>query len=234
MTLLGAQGDAGSIRVLLDVQLAVAGDQEAARRLAEAVTSTDIQPMDVAQAYIGLAQLALRQGRHDDALAHAAHAVDLTDHPGPLGPQSRAVLRTAAAVVHLCVAEARPLVDPGVRAEALAVELLTRARDEALTSQDAPVLGSWALGGAALAAYRGSFENARELWTLGNRLGAKVVRVFQGGHGARLTAAVAEQDGREPLRERPVVEATDRIRELMDGLLDRLRPSGGTPPAPGA
>ena len=232
MALLGAQQDAGSIRVLLDIQLALAGDPEAAGRLGTAAATADLLEGDVAQARIGLAQVARQQERHGDALAHAEAAMALMDDANLGLQQVRVVFRVAAAVVHLGVAEDCPVVDAGVRAEARATALLTRARDEALASPDMPVLGSWALGGAALAAYQGSFANARELWTLGTRLGARVVQVFQGHYGARLTAALGDEDSREPLvaawRERSVVEATGWVRELMDGL---LRPSGGTPPA---
>ncbi|GAA2557663.1 BTAD domain-containing putative transcriptional regulator [Winogradskya consettensis] len=90
MQLVGAAQDARAARVLLDTQLALAGDAEAEERLLEAGS---------AQAHLGLAQLAFQRGDHDGALAHAD--VLLED----------AEFRVAAAVICLWIAEESRAVD---------------------------------------------------------------------------------------------------------------------------
>jgi hypothetical protein len=101
--------------------------------------------------------------------------------------------------------------------------LLTRARADALSSSDMLTLGSWALGGAALAAHRGDVERARELWALGVRLSSGVAYLFQQGYGERLTAALGTGADRESLlatwSDLTVAERTGRVRALMDELL---------------
>ena len=71
------------------------------------------------------------------------------------------------------------------------------------------------------------------------RLGANLVNLFQPGQDERLASALGTEHERDELlaewRERPVAEATDRIREA-DGRNARasLRPSCGTRAAPAA
>ncbi|WP_410622464.1 FAD-dependent oxidoreductase [Amycolatopsis sp. cmx-8-4] len=89
LALVGAAQDARSTRVLLDTQLALAGDAEAERRLRETAGSADL---DVHQARLGLAQPAWRRGRPDEATAHA----DALLRAGP-----PAVFRIAVAVLHV-------------------------------------------------------------------------------------------------------------------------------------
>ena len=62
---------------------------------------------------------------------------------------------------------------------------------------DMPVLGSYALGAAELAAYRDDLGSARELWAIGMRLGANVTLLFQLGLGARLAEALGDTDSRD-------------------------------------
>ncbi|RZT78024.1 putative ATPase [Micromonospora violae] len=221
MDLLGATQDARSIRVMLDVQLALAGDPEAERRLDEAATPGHGELTDVAQARLGLAQLAWQRGRYDDALAHADEVTHtLAGWTGP-PPQPRVVLRVAVAVLHLRVAEARRV--PGTEAAGQAAALLSLARDEALASKDLPVIGAWASGGAELAACREDVGTARQLSALATRIGTHIEMFFPAGKGERLNAALGDEEQREPLlaawRERPVAAAVSRIRELMDDLL---------------
>jgi hypothetical protein len=209
MDLLGAVEDADSIRVLRDTQLAQAGDDAAAARLAGAIAAADLQSMDSAQAHLGLAQHSWLRGRYDAVLEHADRAMTIADGTAVPLPQMRVVLAVAAAVLHLRVAAARER-PAGERP----VQLLRGARDEALPSLDVPALGSWALGGAALAKHRGEAAVARELWALGLRCGANILPLFERGD-----AITGEDDGADAWRDRPVTEVTDRIRVVMDGLL---------------
>lgn len=224
LDLIGAVQDAGSIRVLLDVQLANAGDDDAVLRLREVSTSQDVRQGDVAQAHLALGQLAWQQQRHGDALRHADVVLEIVD--GLLdvpAPQTRVALQIAVAVLYLRVAVAMPASEAQEHADARAITLLARSREEALSALDIPTLGSWALGGAALAAHRGDVERARELWALGVRIGAGVVYLFQHGYDERLTAALGTEDDRESLlatwSSQSLAERTGRIRELMDELL---------------
>ncbi|MET8306678.1 BTAD domain-containing putative transcriptional regulator [Micromonospora sp. NPDC005173] len=221
MELVGATQDARSIRVRLDVQLALAGDPEAERRVGETATSGQAEQMDIAQARLGLAHLAWQRARYDEALAHADGVTrTLAEWAGP-PPQPRAMLRVAVAVLYLRVAEVRR--SSADDAETQAATLLALAAADALSSRDLPVIGAWALGGAELAAYRGDVGAARELSALGTRIGTHVETFFPPGHGERLIAALGDEEQREPLlaawRERPVAAAVARIRELMDDLL---------------
>ncbi|PYC75081.1 transcriptional regulator [Micromonospora arborensis] len=221
MDLLGATQDARSVRVMLDVQLAVAGDPEAERRLGETAIPGHAELTDVAQARLGLAQLAWQRERYDDALAHADEVTrTLAGWTGP-PVQPRVVLRVAVAVLYLRVAEARRT--PGTEAAVQAAALLSLARDEALASKDLPVIGAWASGGAELAACREDVGAARALTALATRIGTHIEMFFPAGKGERLNAALGDEEQREPLlaawRERPVAAAVTRIRELMDDLL---------------
>ncbi|GAA2338015.1 BTAD domain-containing putative transcriptional regulator [Dactylosporangium salmoneum] len=226
MELLGAAEDAGSMRVLLDVQLAQDGDDDAAERLRAVADAPAPIPrpdglpaMDAAQANLGLAQHAWLRGRPADMVAHAERAWALADDlgvPAPV-PQIRMVFGAAAAVLCLRAGEAT--------ARRRAVELLEATREEALSGMDVPALGSWAIGVAALAAHFGDDDAARELWALGERCAAQIGFLFGGGADPRVDAALG--DARAALldhwRERPVTEVTDRIRERADELLQTLR-----------
>ncbi|MFJ6151347.1 BTAD domain-containing putative transcriptional regulator [Micromonospora profundi] len=221
MELVGATQDARSIRVRLDMHLALGGDPEAARRLRETATSGQADQADVAQARLGLAHLAWQQARYDEALAHADEVSrTLAAWVGP-PPQPRVMLRVGLAGLHLRIAEARPASAGDV--DSRTVALLTLARDDALASRDLPVIGAWALGGAELAAYRGDVGVARELAALATRIGSHVESFFPPGYGERLIATLGDEEQREPLlaawRERPVAMATARIRDLMGDLL---------------
>ncbi|MEU0548682.1 BTAD domain-containing putative transcriptional regulator [Micromonospora sp. NPDC005979] len=221
MEMIGAQQDARSVRVRLDVHLALNGEEEAERRLAELVGSGQAEQVDVAQALLGLAQLAWRRERYDEALARADEVSRiLVDWTGP-PPQPRVMLRTAAAVLYLRVAHARR--DTGGAADARAASLLSAARDDALTSRDLPVIGAWASGGAELAASRGDVETARELFAIARRIGTHMEMFLPAGQGEQLIAALGDESRREQLlaawRERPVAVAVARIRALMDDLL---------------
>lgn len=149
-------------------------------------------------------------------------------------PQPRVVLRVAVAVFHLRVAQVWPTARR--TADVRAVGLLAQAGVEAVSSRDLPVIGTWALGGAELAACRDDVETARELFVLGVRLGSNSTTFFPPGTGERLTAALGDEQWREPLlagwRARQPGLAATRIHELMDDLLGLVRPSDGTPAAP--
>ncbi|MEU5910438.1 BTAD domain-containing putative transcriptional regulator [Micromonospora sp. NPDC047527] len=221
MELVGATQDARSIRVRLDMHLALGGDPEATRRLRETATSGQAEQGDIAQARLGLAHLAWQQARYDEALAHADEVNrTLAEWVGP-PPQPRVMLRVGLAGLHLRIAEVRP--ESAGDVDSRAVALLALARDDALASRDLPVFGAWALGGAELAAYRGDVGVARELAALATRIGSHVESFFPPGYGERLIATLGDEEQREPLlavwRERPVAVATGRIRELMGDLL---------------
>ena len=99
-----------------------------------------------------------------------------------------------------------------------AVDLLADATPEALATQDMPVLGGFALGIAELAAHRGDDALARDLWSVGMRLGANLVMLFQLGIDGPLAAVLGDDDERERLlavwRDQPPNAAAARIREL--------------------
>jgi hypothetical protein len=230
LALVGAAEDARSTRVLLDTQLALTGDVEAERRLRAAAGPEHLDETDACQAHLGLAELAWRRGRYEEALAHADALI-----PVIAGDPGRTEFRVAVAVLHLWVAGTRPtpettadIADPRVvgtwAADARAVYALRDSRTEVLAAHDRELLGTWALGGAELAAFRGDTATARELWALGTRVGTNVSRFFPQGRGERLAAALGDQESREPLLAEagelagPAVHG--RVRVLMDGLLE--------------
>ncbi|MGX4654472.1 BTAD domain-containing putative transcriptional regulator [Micromonospora sp. SCSIO 07396] len=234
MELIGATQDVRAARVVLDVQLALRGDPAAERRLVETATPGRGEEVETAQAGLGLARLAWQRGRHAEALDHADAVVrSLAGWTGP-PPQPRVVLRVAVAVLRLRIAEVWPAARRDV--DLRATELLATAGAEALSSRDLPVIGTWALGGAELAAWRDDVGTARELFALGTRLGSNSAAFFPSGIGERLTAALGDEARREPLlagwRARPAPAAVARIGELMDDLLGRIRPADGTRAAP--
>ncbi|MDG4780935.1 BTAD domain-containing putative transcriptional regulator [Micromonospora sp. WMMD961] len=221
MELVGATQDARSIRVRLDVQLALGGDEDAERRLGETAALGQAEQMDAGQALLGLAHLAWQRGRYDEALGHADEVTRvLAGWVGPQ-PQPRVMLRATAAIIYLRVAQTGQV--SGTDATAQAVALLSLARDDALTSRDLPVIGAWASGGAELAASRGDVDAARELSALAKRIGTQIEMFFPFENGERLNAILGDEEQREPLlaawRERPPAAAISRIRELMDDLL---------------
>jgi len=221
LKLVGAAQDAQSIRVMLDVQLAQAGDPEAERRLHELAASEQAEKMDAAQANLGLAHLAWQRGRYDEAGRYADSMTRVLTDVTPLGPQPWNMFRVAVMVIHLRIAEAES--SPAAAADARAADVLTVARDEVLSAHDGPLLGVWALGGAELAAFRGDVEATRELWALGMRIGASVSRLFPRGEGERLAAALGDEEDREPLlagaRALRPPAVNERIRALMQELL---------------
>jgi hypothetical protein len=207
------------------MQLALAGDPDAEHRVREVAAADHAGEMDAAMALLGLAQVAWQRKRYDDVLRYADGVIQAAGRLSP-HPQPRVMFRVAAAVLHLQVAEIRadqpradqPRVDQAGRP---AADILRLARDEVVGSHDSPMVGSWALGGAELAAFHGDAESARELWSLSMRVGATVGRIFPQGQGQRLTVALA--DDREPLlagsSRLTVTEALTRIREVMDRVL---------------
>nr|BFE57069.1 BTAD domain-containing putative transcriptional regulator [Dactylosporangium thailandense] len=225
MELLGAADDVGSIRVLLDVQLAQRGDDEAAERLLEVVRAAGaerpagIQGMDSIQAYLGLAQHAWLHGRAEEAVAFAERAAASADRAGTPVPQVRLVFFVAAAAFRLRA--------HGRAGAERAAGLLADVRTEALGDIDAPALGSWALCAAALAAHLGDPASARELWALGERCSPVAMHLFDPGADPVLDAAREPDPAAErrlaAWRTRPMTEVTDRIRELVDVLLQTLR-----------
>ncbi|WP_238432631.1 ATP-binding protein [Micromonospora tarensis] len=221
MEVIGAAQDARSIRIRLDVQLALAGDREAERRLADTAVAGEAEEMDIAQARLGLAHLAWQRERYDEALGHAEGVTRVLAGWTGAPPQPRVIFRVAVAVLRLRLGQVRHGSEPA--GHAAATGLLALARDEALGSNDLPVIGAWALGGADLAAHRGEVAAARELCVLGSRIGGHVGTFFPPGNGERLTAALGSEEQREPLsaawRERPVAVVVARIREVMDDLL---------------
>ena len=129
MELVGAAQDARSIGVLLDVQQALAGEDGALDRLHEVTRSPQVEDMDVAQAYLGLAHVAWEGDDVADAVRYAEAATAMIQGDAIHAPQARILFRVAAAVVHL-----RSAGTPGIderTALPRAVELLELARVEA-------------------------------------------------------------------------------------------------------
>ncbi|NUU19490.1 transcriptional regulator [Cellulomonas humilata] len=220
LELVGAMQDVRSIRVMLDVQRALDGDADALTRLREVTTSTQMDDGDAAQALLGLAHVACRAGRAEEALDSAEAAAAIVASMTVTVPQVRIAFRVATAVVHLRVAAMQP--SSAAASAATAAELITAAAPEARVTTDMPVLGSFGLGVAELAAHRGDTGLARELWAAGIRLGANLVMMFQLEIEGPLAAALGDDDDRErllaPWRERSSTAAADRIRELTADL----------------
>ena len=221
LSLIGAVQDVGAIRVRLDVRLALSGDLAAAERLRDPSIT---EGMQLAQARLGLAHLACRQGQYAEAVTYAEEVSAIAGGPEVPWPQQRVLIRTAVAILYLRVFD-----EGGTRARGdrlhfdRAFTLLGLVEEEQFSARDSPEVGSWALGGAALAAHRGDDRLARELWSVGVRLGANVGYLFPQGHGERLTAALGEEDDREPVPigsgDSALVAGVARIRALMAQLL---------------
>jgi len=230
LELIGAFGDARGIRVLLDVQQALHGDEEAYARVQTVASSDQVDEGDAAQAELGLAHIALMRGRHDEAVAHAEAAlVRVVDRPvNP--PQARALTRATAAMIHLRSATAAgggrtAGATTVAAAEERAVELLRAAADDAVPGSDMPIVGAYAMGLAELAAFRGLRSPTVELHAIGTRLGANLQWMFEqdgsGQVGGFVGDAAARAAAVEPLRTvRPSVLAA-RVGELAEELLAR-------------
>ncbi|MFF5234611.1 BTAD domain-containing putative transcriptional regulator [Dactylosporangium sp. NPDC000521] len=202
MDLLGASDDLGSIRVMLDARSAFGGDAAAAERLRAVAGSTDSRRHDAGLASLVLAQLAMAHGDPSTARAHMTRVLAVIDSIEVGVPQLRVLYRSAVAVLWLRLEDADR-----------AAELLLLAWDEALSTHDVPILGAWALAGAALAGVR-SAGLSGELWALGLRVGGNPEHLFPDGG-----PAVGAVEDTWRWHERPVTEATDRIRALMSDLL---------------
>lgn len=224
LELVGALQDARSARVLLDVRRALAGDSEALGVLQD-VVATGADVTDVAQAQLGLAYLALREGRFDDAVAAADQTIALVSERDLPIPQIRTVFRVACAMVHLSIADRTARQDPAraAAARAQARTLLRLAAPDAEGASDMPVLGSLAIGVADLAALGGRAEEARELWASGTRLGANLARMFRLDVSEHLGAALGDDDARtaavDALRPVPVATVVARLHALVAAVL---------------
>lgn len=177
LELVGATQDARRLRLLLDVQRAVDGATDGLAALHEVVASPQADVMDRAQALLGLAVVALHAGDHDEAYRLAVRAARTTDDDTSPIPQGRIVTRVAAAVLVLQATGAAADAAARARTDALVVATLASCAPEVVDLPDMPVVGSFALGGAELAAWRGDDEAALELWALGTRLGANLTAV---------------------------------------------------------
>jgi predicted ATPase/DNA-binding SARP family transcriptional activator len=231
MELVGAAQDARSIGVLLDVQQALAGDQDAEKRLRDLTAAVradhldavqaqlDLHDFDLVQAHLGLAHLAWQRADYDEVLAHGDAVSRASATRTDRLPQRQLLFQVAVAILYLRVAGARPETRP--RTEAEAVRLLALVRDEAVSTRENPLAGAWALGGAELAMLRGAGETARELWSLGIRDGAVIALLFPPGEADRFAAPGDADQPTPPGDGRPGQRAApdSRIRELMDGLL---------------
>lgn len=236
LVLIGAAGDAASVRVLLDGQRALDGDAEARERLARTAVDPRADPVDAAQAGLGLAQLAWQEARYDDVLDRLDAVARITASPPYVVPQARVVARSAAASLLLRVSDVRGRAAPADSAAvadpvpaatagtttatvARATDLLRLARVEALSTMDIPVLGSCVLAAAELAAHLDRPELARELAGLGARLGASVIYQFQDAPSDRLAAVLAAAPAPTGWQDGPISAVIERTRELLDDLL---------------
>ncbi|MEV4703827.1 BTAD domain-containing putative transcriptional regulator [Actinoplanes sp. NPDC049316] len=219
MEMLGAAQDARSFRVVLDGQLARAGDAEAERRLHETVTSGHAEPEQVAQAYLGLAHVAWQRREHDEVLRYADAVIGTFGGFTEPMPQLRVLFAVTVAALYVTVAGERPVEGADARATAL----LAQVRDEGLPLQDAQFAGGWGLGGAVLAAYRGDADSAGELWAAARRIGAYDRMMFPSGDSGRLAVALGDEDHRRALlaacADETVAATVARIHELMARLL---------------
>jgi predicted ATPase len=212
----GAMHDGRSIRSQLDLQRALAGDTDARARLAATTRSSQVEDSDVVPAHLGLAQVAAQAGRVREAVEHAEAAAALLTSAGIPMPQARVVFLVAVAVLHLRIG-----VLPGgdvTAAQRRAADLLRAATPDAAATPDMPVLGTYALGFAELAAHQGHPDRARELWALGTRLGAHHLVFLQLDETGVIADVIGEDAAREARlgvwRARPAGEAAARVREL--------------------
>jgi len=218
----GAQADARSVRVLLLVEHAIAGDDDAVRSLEELAANPQLDPMDRAQADAGLARVAWQQGRRQDAIAHGDAAAERAG-ASVLLAQARILFRLAAATVRMRVGW---LDDPDrTDVDDKAVAWLLASHEEAMVTLDMPILGSHAIVVAELCAIRRDDERAVELWALGTRLGANLRTLLALGQDSRLDAILGDAEQQEarvaPLRElrpQPVAERLRRIASEALGL----------------
>jgi hypothetical protein len=210
----GAQSDARSVRVLLLVEHAIAGDADAVRTLEELAANPQLDPMDRAQAEAGLARVAWEQGRHRDAIAYGDRAAERAE--GVVVSQARIVFRLAAAMVRMRV---RWLDEPErTDVDEKTLAWLGAARDEAMLTLDMPILGSYGIALAEACAIRRDDERAVELWALGTRLGANLRTLLALGDDSRLDELLGDADARQlrvaPLRELRPQDVADRLRAL--------------------
>ncbi|ROS23686.1 putative ATPase [Cellulomonas sp. PhB150] len=223
LEIVGAMQDARSIRLLLDVQRAIAGQEDALVRVEQTARSEQADDTDVAQARLGLAQIAWSDGRLADASRYADSAIDVALSGVVRVPQAHVVFMVAAATIHVRAAEEGDAAGRAA-AEARATDLLRRATAEAKGISDMPVLGSFALGCAELAASRDEVAVAVELFALGTRLGANMGSMFQLGTGGRLEALVGDDAARAaavaPLRDEKSSTIAARVQTLATELLE--------------
>ncbi|MDM7854773.1 AfsR/SARP family transcriptional regulator [Cellulomonas alba] len=216
----GAQSDARSVRVLLLVEHAIAGDEDAVRTLEDLAANPQLDPMDRAQADAGLARVAWEQGRHQDAVAYGDAAAERADGLVVVA-QARIVFRLAAAMVRMRTSW---LEDPDrTDVDDRTLAWIVAARDEAVVTLDMPILGSYGIAVAELCAIRRDDERAVELWALGTRLGANLRTLLALGDESRLDELLGDADARQarvaPLRELRPQAAADRLRALSAEVL---------------
>lgn len=244
----GALIDARSSRLLLDIELAGAGDADALARLVDVAGSEQSEPTFSAQASLGLAHVAWAEGRGTDAVEHAEAAVALADPAHVTVPQARALFRLSAAVLHAGVAAGSP--QRRVHLDR-ARELVRASRTDVGATSDMPVLGTFALACAELAAAEGDDATAVELVALGRRLGAGVRMLLPRTPGPDLARALGDGERvEEHLRTLAGTSAAPtaaRIRALTAPFVQatadaavrgevtaEVRPCAGTPASPGA
>ena len=224
LELVGAVQDAHSVRVLLDVQRAARGDEEGLAALRDVVSSSHAEPMDRAQAHLGLAMVALAEHDPGTAVDQAMLAFRTITDGDSSSPQARVVLRTSAVIV-LLQAAPDPADEAAVaRLDAHVVQVLTSAAADLVELGGMPVVGAFALGCAELLAWRGTDDDtAIELWALGNRMGASVSSVaLQVGQNRSHASALAGERGQaraDELRPRPASEISRSILALAFPLL---------------
>lgn len=216
LELVGAAQDARSLRVVLDVQRALEGSADAVDALRETARAPRADDSDVTQALLGLAMVALARGDRATAVARALEAADRVEANTDPVAQARVVFRVSAVVVLL---QATPTAQTGPTArdevEGHVRRVLARAAADVGTLADIPVIGSFALGCAELAAWRGDVDEATELWALGRRTGANLANAaLQLGQPLSIAARAAGEDGErriEELRALPAAEIQRRI-----------------------
>jgi hypothetical protein len=257
----GATLDARSSRLLLDIELATTGDADALARLADAAGSEQSEPTLAAQASVGLAHVAWVGGRTAEAVMHAEAAVRAAVPELVAPPQARALFRLAAVVLHAGaagevagadgagtepgagVAGAQTGAGDGPSAEAgdaraahlaRARVLLAEAFDDVGATSDMPVLGTFGLACAELAAADGDPATAVELVALGRRLGAGARMLLPRAPSPALARALGDGDA-VAARERALAGATAtataaRLRALTAPWVPAAAPSAAESP----
>lgn len=199
----GAEDDARALTVLRDIRRARQGSPVARAALEAAATSA--RGFERCQALVGLALLALVEGRHSDAAELAQRAARAGRAEVVSLPQALILIESVAAVILL-------------RTGREVGDLLDTSAAAAFAISDMPVLGVAAVAHAELALADGDAARALELWALGTRLGARMSGILGPDlaiEAQGLADAAARDAALADAQQLPVTDVVARLRALL-------------------